>query len=99
MFGLILLGIALISGFGGWLIGRLKRRRWWPPVLWILLPFWLCLLFVIPFGLFYGIDGFITWLTLLGMLGYPILAWAIPAAAVFAVARFGDQAAGNLRTP
>ena len=99
MFGLILLGIALVSGVGGWLVGRLKLKRWWPPVLWILLPFWLCLLFVIPFGLFGGVDGLLNWLMMLGMLGFPILAWAIPAGAVFAITRYGDQMAGNLRAP
>ena len=98
MFGLILLGLALIGGLGGWFLGN-RQRGWRLTLLWVLLPFWLCLPLAIPAAILGGVDGLLQWLMLVGMLGYPILAWAIPAAVVFAIARYGDKMAGNLRAP
>lgn len=99
MFGLILLSLAVVGGLGGWFVGSLKRRRWWPAVVWVPLPFWLYLPLT-AFAVFTeGGQGFVWWLIGLAMLGFPILAWAIPAGFAFAVARYGDQMAGNLRAP
>lgn len=99
MFGLILLGLAAVGGLGGWLLGSLKRRRRWPAVLWIPLPLWLCLPLAVPAAILGGVRGLMEWLMVVGILGYPIAAWIIPSAIGFAVARFGDRLAGNLRAP
>lgn len=99
MFGLILLSLAVVGCLGGWFIGSLKRRRWWPAVGWVLLPFWLYLPLTLLAVFTEGGQGLAWWLVGLGMLGFPILAWAIPAAIGFAVARYGDRMAGNLRAP
>lgn len=99
MFGLILLGLAAVGGLGGWLLGSLKRRRRWPAVLWIPLPLWLCLPLAVPAAILGGVRGLMEWLMVVGILGYPIAAWIIPAAIGLAVARYGDKRAGNLTTP
>lgn len=99
MFGLILLGLAVASGLGGWFIGDMKRRRGWAPLLWILLPLWLYLPLSIPAVILGGVRGLFEWLVLLAMLGFSMAAWAIPAAIGFAVARFGDRTAEPLRAP
>lgn len=97
MFGLILLSLATVGALGGWFVGRLKRRRRWLAVLWILLPFCLYLPLTIPAAIYGGLDGLLIWLMVLGILGYPILAWAIPATVAFAVARYRDKIGGSLR--
>ncbi|MFC7380229.1 hypothetical protein [Brevundimonas sp. GCM10030266] len=99
MFGLILLGLAVVGGLGGWFVGNLKRKRRWLAISWILLPLWLAILLAIPVTFLAGGRGLMEWLMIIGILGYAIAAWIIPAALAFAVARYGDKMAGNLRAP
>ena len=99
MFGLFLLGLAVVGGIGGWFIGGLKRRRRWPAIIWILLPLWIALPLAIPAAILGGARGLLEWLMVVGILGYPIAVWILPAALAFAVTRYGDKLAGNLRAP
>lgn len=90
MFGLFLLGLSVVGGLGGWLIGRLTKRRW-PLVAWIPLPLWPCLLLLLPAGFLGGVEGLINWLIIVAMLGYPIAAWTIAAGLCALLARHGRR--------
>jgi hypothetical protein len=92
MFGFVLLGLAVVGGILGWVIGSLKRRRWWLAAVCIPLPFWLYLPVAIPVVISEGVKALGWWLIGLAMLGFPIMAWIIGAGIGFAVARFGNEA-------